>query len=177
MYYGELKKCDIANGIGVRVSLFVSGCTNRCKNCFQPQTWDFCYGKKFTEETVREIYAELDKPYVSGLSILGGEPFEPANQGELLALLRNVKARYPGKTVWIFTGFRLEDELCRVGAYPCRAETSEILSLTDILVDGRYVDELHNISLQFRGSSNQRIIDMRKTRANGRVTLWADCRR
>ncbi len=177
MYYGELKKCDIANGSGVRVSLFVSGCTNRCKNCFQPQTWDFCYGKPFTADTVQEICGELDKPYVSGLSILGGEPFEPANQGEILALLRGVKVRYPKKNVWIFTGFRLEDELCRQGAYPCRRETAEILSLTDILVDGRYEDALHNISLQFRGSSNQRIIDMKATRASGRLTLWADCRR
>ena len=95
MHYGELKKCDIANGIGVRVTLFVSGCTNRCPDCFQPQTWDFDYGKEFTEDTKAEIFAELDKPFVNGLTVLGGEPFEPRNQRELLPLLREVKAKYP----------------------------------------------------------------------------------
>ena len=177
MYYGELKKCDIANGTGVRVSLFVSGCTNRCKNCFQPQTWDFCYGKPFTADTVQEIYDELDKPYVCGLSILGGEPFEPANQRTLFPFLSEMKKQYPDKTVWIFTGFRLEDELWREGSYPRCAETDGILSLTDILVDGRYVDDLRDISLQFRGSRNQRIIDMKKTRATGTPVLWAECRK
>ena len=107
MHYGELKKCDIANGIGVRVTLFVSGCTNHCPDCFQPQTWDFDYGKEFTEDTKAEIFAELDKPFVNGLTVLGGEPFEPRNQRELLPLLREVKAKYPGKTIWCFTGFRL----------------------------------------------------------------------
>ena len=107
MHYGELKKCDIANGIGVRVTLFVSGCTNRCPDCFQPQTWDFDFGKEFTEDTKAEIFAELDKPFVNGLTVLGGEPFEPRNQRELLPLLREVKAKYPGKTIWCFTGFRL----------------------------------------------------------------------
>ena len=111
MYYGELKKCDIANGIGVRVTLFVSGCTNRCPGCFQPQTWDFRYGKPFTDETKEEIFAELDKSYVDGLTLLGGEPIEPENQRTLLPLLREVRQKYPGKTVWCFTGFRLDDEM------------------------------------------------------------------
>ena len=103
MHYGELKKCDIANGTGVRVTLFVSGCTNRCPGCFQPQTWDFCYGRPYTEATEAEIFAELDKSYVDGLTLLGGEPFEPANPPTLAELLRKVKARYPAKTVWCFT--------------------------------------------------------------------------
>ena len=113
MYYGELKKCDIANGIGVRVTLFVSGCRNHCPGCFQPQTWDFHYGKPFTQATADEIFAELDKSYVGGLTVLGGEPFEPENQRDLLPLLRQVRARYPQKTVWCFTGYRLDDELQR----------------------------------------------------------------
>ena len=115
MHYGELKKCDIANGIGVRVTLFVSGCTNHCPDCFQPQTWDFDYGRAFTDETKAEIFAELDKPFVNGLTVLGGEPFEPRNQRELLPLLREVREKYPDKTIWCFTGFRLEDELLRSG--------------------------------------------------------------
>ena len=118
MYYGELKKCDIANGIGVRVTLFVSGCTNRCPDCFQPQTWDFCFGQPFTDDTAAEIYAELDKSYVAGLTVLGGEPFEPENQRELVKLLKKVKADYPTKTVWVFTGFRLEAALLKDGSHP-----------------------------------------------------------
>ena len=118
MYYGNLKKCDIANGIGVRVTLFVSGCTNHCPDCFQPQTWDFHFGRPFTADTEREIFAELDKSYVDGLTVLGGEPFEPENQRDLLPFLREVRRRYPGKTIWCFTGFRLEDELLRRGPIP-----------------------------------------------------------
>ena len=126
MHYGELKKCDIANGTGVRVTLFVSGCTNHCPDCFQPQTWDFDYGKEFTGETKAEIFAELDKPFVNGLTVLGGEPFEPRNQRELLPLLREIREKYPHKTIWCFTGFRLDDELLadlhrRAGGWPLRA--------------------------------------------------------
>ena len=172
MYYGELKKCDIANGIGVRVTLFVSGCRNHCPGCFQPQTWDFHYGKPFTQATADEIFAELDKSYVGGLTVLGGEPFEPENQWDLLPLLRQVRARYPQKTVWCFTGYRLDDELQRDGSHPRCEVTDELLSLLDVLVDGRYVDALHDISLRFRGSSNQRIIDVPKTLQSGTLTLW-----
>lgn len=177
MYYGELKKCDIANGTGVRVTLFVSGCTNHCEDCFQPQTWDFDYGKPFTGETKAEIFAELDKPFVNGLTVLGGEPFEPRNQRELLPLLREVKERYPGKTVWCFTGFRLDDELLKDGSYPRCEATDEMLSYIDILVDGRFVKELKDISLQFRGSRNQRVIDLNRTRETGTVTIWDKLRR
>ena len=171
MHYGELKKCDIANGTGVRVTLFVSGCTNRCPGCFQPQTWDFCYGRPFTAET------ELDKSYVDGLTVLGGEPFEPKNQPTLTALLRRVKEAYPNKTVWCFTGFRLEEELLTDGSYPHTDCTDEMLSYIDILVDGRFIQELKDISLQFRGSRNQRVIDMNKTRATGGITIWEQLRR
>ena len=177
MHYGELKKCDIANGIGVRVTLFVSGCTNHCPDCFQPQTWDFDYGKVFTDETKAEIFAELDKSYVNGLTVLGGEPFEPRNQRELLPLLGEVRKRYPDKTVWCFTGFRLEDELLREGSYPRCEVTDGMLACIDVLVDGRFVKELKDISLQFRGSRNQRVIDMNRTRETGTVTLWDKLRR
>ena len=177
MHYGEIKNCDIANGEGVRVTLFVSGCTNHCPDCFQPQTWDFDYGKVFTDETKAEIFAELDKSYVNGLTVLGGEPFEPRNQRELLPLLREVRERYPDKTIWCFTGFRLEDELLREGSYPRCEVTDGMLACIDVLVDGRFVKELKDISLQFRGSRNQRVIDMNRTRETGTVTLWDKLRR
>ena len=177
MYYGELKKCDIANGIGVRVTLFVSGCTNHCEDCFQPQTWAFDYGKPFTDETKAEIFAELDKPFVNGLTVLGGEPFEPRNQRELLPLLREVRERYPGKTIWCFTGFRLDDELLKVGSYPRCEVTDDMLACIDILVDGRFMKELKDISLQFRGSRNQRVIDMNRTRETGTICIWDKLRR
>lgn len=177
MYYGELKKCDIANGIGVRVTLFVSGCTNRCPGCFQPQTWDFRYGKPFTDETKEEIFAELDKSYVDGLTLLGGEPFEPENQRTLLPLLREVRQKYPDKTVWCFTGFRLDDELLCQGSHPRCEATDDMLACIDVLVDGRFREELKDISLQFRGSRNQRIIDMNQTRRTGVITLWDKLRK
>ena len=177
MHYGELKKCDIANGIGVRVTLFVSGCTNHCPDCFQPQTWDFDYGKAFTDETKAEIFAELDKSYDNGQTVLGREPFEPRNQRELLPLLREVRERYPDKTIWCFTGFRLEDELQHEGSYPRCEVTDGMLACIDVLVDGRFVKELKDISLQFRGSRNQRVIDMNRTRETGTVTLWDKLRR
>lgn len=177
MYYGNLKKCDIANGIGVRVTLFVSGCTNHCPDCFQPQTWDFDYGKPFTDETKEEIFAELDKPFINGLTVLGGEPFEPRNQRELLPLLREVREKYPDKTIWCFTGFRLDDELLRDGSYPRCEATDGMLACINVLVDGRFVKELKDISLQFRGSRNQRVIDMDRTRETGQVTIWEKLRK
>ena len=177
MHYGELKKCDIANGIGVRVTLFVSGCTNHCPDCFQPQTWDFDYGKPFTDETKEEIFAELDKPFINGLTVLGGEPFEPENQRELLPLLREVREKYPDKTIWCFTGFRLDDELLRDGSYPRCEATDGMLACINVLVDGRFVKELKDISIQFRGSRNQRVIDMDRTRETGQVTIWEKLRK
>ncbi len=177
MHYGELKTCDIANGIGVRVSLFVSGCTNHCENCFQPQTWDFYYGKPFTAETELLIFQELDKSFIRGLSLLGGEPFEPDNQRVLLPFLQKIRQRYPSKDIWCFTGFRLDDELLRDGSYPRCETTDEMLACIDILVDGRFEQAQKDISLQFRGSRNQRVIDLKKTRAAGQIVLWSELRR
>lgn len=171
MYYGEIKSCDIANGEGVRVSLFVSGCTNHCENCFQPQTWAFDYGKPFTAETEEYILELLRPDYINGLTLLGGEPFEPENQRSLLPFIRRVRALYPQKTVWGFTGFTYE-ELKQEGSYPRCEATDELLSLLDVLVDGRYVEKLKDISLRFRGSSNQRLINLNATRSVGTVQLW-----
>ena len=173
MYYGEIKNCDIANGEGVRVTLFVSGCTNHCKSCFQPQTWDFCYGQPFTEESEQEILKLLAPSYISGLTLLGGEPFEPENQRELLPFVKNVKVLYPNKTIWCYTGNNLEHEIWQPGPGRCEV-TDEFLQDIDVLVDGDFVQDQYDISLRFRGSSNQRLIDMNKTRAAGRVILWQD---
>ena len=173
MYYGEIKNCDIANGEGVRVTLFVSGCTNHCKNCFQPQTWAFDYGRPFTVETEEALLQMLTPAYINGLTLLGGEPFEPENQRALLPFLRLVRERLPSKTVWAFSGFTWE-ELHTDGSYPRCEVTDELLSLIDVLVDGRFEEELHDISLRFRGSSNQRVIDVPRTLASGVITLWED---
>ena len=173
MHYGTIKNCDIANGIGVRVSLFVSGCRNRCKNCFQPQTWAFDYGEAFTEETEDYILKLLEPSYITGLTILGGEPLEPENQRELLPFIKRVKQRYPNKTIWMFTGFTFE-ELHDVSCRGCTEVTQELLSQLDILVDGRFVEELKSLALRFRGSSNQRIIDIPKTFQSGEITLWQE---
>ena len=153
MNYATIKKTDIANGTGVRVSLFVSGCTHHCKGCFNPETWDFDYGQPFTREVAREILDACAPDYISGLSLLGGEPFERANQAELLKLLEEFGERYPEKNVWCYTGYTLEECL----ADPARREC---LRWIDTLVDGRYVEALRDLSLDFRGSSNQRIIDV-----------------
>ena len=175
MYYGEIKDCDIANGEGVRVSLFVSGCTNRCKNCFQPQTWDFHYGQPFTENTEQKLLDMLAPSYINGLTVLGGEPFEPENQRCLVPFLRRVRATYPQKIIWAFSGFTLE-ELQSDGSHPRCEVTDEMLSLLDVLVDGRFVEELKDISLRFRGSSNQRLIDLNATRAAGEIRCLPDRR-
>lgn len=170
MHYSTIKDCDIANGIGVRITLFVSGCTNHCKNCFQPQTWDFDFGEPFTEETEEKLLEMLKPDYINGLTLLGGEPMEPQNQRALVPFLKRVREAYPNKNVWCFTGFTYE-VLKIDGSHPRCEVTDEMLSLIDVLVDGRYVDELKDLTLQFRGSSNQRLIDMVKTRETGEVTL------
>ena len=171
MNYCNVKNCDIANGVGVRVSLFVSGCRNRCKNCFQPETWDFNYGKPFDAQTEEKLMKMLAPSYINGLTVLGGEPMEPENQRALLPFLKKVKAAYPQKTIWLYTGFTLEE----LRSTDCRAHTEyteEILKLLTVLVDGRFVEEKKNISLRFRGSENQRLIDVAATLAAGSVTLW-----
>lgn len=172
MNYCNIKYYDIANGEGVRTTLFVSGCTNHCEECFQPQTWDFNFGEAFTEEVEEKIIASLEPYYINGLTLLGGEPFEPKNQECLVNFLKKVRERQPDKTIWCFTGFRFDDELLKDGSYPRCEYTDEMLSLIDVLVDGRYVKDLHDISLRFRGSSNQRIIDLPATLKSGKIVLW-----
>lgn len=177
MHYGNIKKLDIANGEGLRTSLFVSGCTNRCEGCFQPETWSFEYGQEFTEATEREIIDSLQSSYVKGLTVLGGEPMEPANQRALLPFLKRLKAQLPDKTVWIYTGNTYEELTAGVGNHPkCIEATEELLSLTDILVDGRFVKERASLGLRFRGSDNQRVIDLNKTRAEGKIFIWEGCK-
>ena len=176
MHFGAIKDCDIANGEGVRVTLFVSGCTNRCPNCFQPETWDFEYGQPFTAETEDKIIEMLRPSYINGLTLLGGEPFEPSNQRGLRPLLRRVREELPGKNIWGYSGFTYE-QLLTEGSH-CRCEvTDEMLSLLDVLVDGRYVEELKDISLRFRGSSNQRLIDLNATRKTGEIVCLPDRKR
>ncbi|MFQ7115525.1 MAG: anaerobic ribonucleoside-triphosphate reductase activating protein [Acutalibacteraceae bacterium] len=170
MNYGAIKKCDIANGVGVRTVLFVSGCTHHCKGCFQPETWNFDYGEKYTKETEDEIIESLRPDYVDGITLLGGEPFEPENQRELVKLLRRIKKELPQKTVWSFSGYTYE-ELTGDSRAVCEV-TNEMLSMLDVLVDGEFVEAKRNISLRFRGSENQRLIDMNKTRKEGKIVLW-----
>lgn len=171
MNYCNIKPRDIADGIGVRVTLFVSGCRNHCPNCFQPETWDFSYGKPFTAETEAYLLEQLSPDYVAGLTLLGGEPFEQENQRGLLPFLKRVRRELPGKTIWAYSGFTWEE---LTGAVParCRCEvTDEMLSQLDVLVDGRFVEELKDIRLHFRGSSNQRLIDVPATLKAGSVVL------
>lgn len=169
MNYATIKNCDIANGPGVRVSLFVSGCTHRCPGCFNAVAWDFDYGEPFTEETIQTILNMLRPNYIRGLTLLGGEPFEPQNQPELVELLRRVKAELPAKSIWAFSGYLYEDIVSgKLG------DTREYLSYLDVLVDGPFVLSKKNLSLRFRGSENQRLIDVPKTLTTGTVTLWED---
>ncbi len=171
MNYGQIKNCDIANGEGVRVTLFVSGCTNRCKGCFQPETWDFNYGQPYTQETEDEIIKLLEPAHINGLTLLGGEPFEPENQRVLVSLVKKVKILYPNKTVWAFTGFTFE-QLMNQTPHPRIEVTQDLLFNIDVLVDGKYEADKKNIRLKFRGSENQRLIDLPKTFKTGNIVLW-----
>ncbi len=171
MRYGAIKNCDIANGVGVRVSLFVSGCTHHCKNCFNPETWNFDYGQPFTQQTEQELLRLLEPGYINGLSLLGGEPFEPDNQRALLPFVKKVKERFPQKDIWCYTGYTLETDL--LSESRARTEvTEELLSLIDVLVDGEFVEELKNIRLLFRGSENQRLLSLPETLATGHPVFW-----
>lgn len=171
MNYADIKQYDVANGLGVRVSIFVSGCTHHCKNCFNEETWDFNYGKPFTRQEIDQILTYLKPDYVSGLSVLGGEPFEPVNQEGLLPLLREVKQTYPGKDIWCYSGYLFDQQI--LGQMCKESEvTKELLSYIDILVDGRFVEEKKNLKIRFRGSENQRIIDVKKSLASGEVIHW-----
>ena len=170
MNYATIKNCDIANGPGVRVSLFVSGCTHRCPGCFNEVAWDFSYGQPFTEETEDYILNLLRPDYVQGLTLLGGEPFEPKNQGSVVQLLRRVKRELPQKSIWAFSGYLFDRDICsgRLG------DTEEYLSYLDVLVDGPFIQEKKNLSLRFRGSENQRLIDVKQSLATGEIVLWQD---
>lgn len=170
MNYGEIKYFDVANGPGIRTSLFVSGCTHHCKNCFNAKTWDFNYGEPFTDRQIDDIIISLMPEYVNGFTLLGGEPFEPVNQKGILPLLRRIKKELPSKSIWIFTGYLFDREIIgeMVGNIP---ETEEILKLTDVIIDGRFVEELKNLNLKFKGSSNQRTIDVQKSLKTGNVEL------
>ena len=170
MNYAEIKNYDIANGLGVRVSLFVSGCTHHCKGCFNPMTWDFSYGKPFTEAVQDELLEMLSPAYIDGLTLLGGEPMEPDNQRALLPFVKKVRAQYPDKNIWCYTGYKLDDELLKPSRARCEV-TDELLSLIDVLVDGEFIEEQKNISLSFRGSENQRLIDLPQTLSAGSIQL------
>ena len=170
MHYGNIKNYDIADGEGVRVTLFCSGCTNRCEGCFQPETWDFCYGKEYTKETEDQLIQMLTNPNIQGLTLLGGDPFEPSNQRTLITLLRRVKQELPTKDVWAYTGFVYEQDLLE-GQRKHTEVTDEMLSYIDVLVDGPFVIDEKDISLYFRGSTNQRVIDMPKTLKSGNVVI------
>ena len=174
MYYGAIKKNDIADGPGVRVTLFVSGCTHHCEGCFQPETWNFEYGTPYTDTVTEEILEAMKPAYVAGFTLLGGEPFEPENQRVLVDVLRKIKETYPTKNVWCYSGY-LYDELSGQieGTVRARCEvTDEMLSMIDVLVDGEFELAKRNLMLKFRGSENQRLIDMNKTREQGEVVLW-----
>ena len=161
MNYGEIKKYDIADGPGVRVTLFVSGCRHHCKGCFNAETWDFHYGNPYTEKTEKEILDALNHPYIAGLTLLGGEPFEPENQRELVKLLKKVREMYPKKNIWSYSGYVYDKDLIP-GGRDYTEVTDEMLSYIDVLVDGPFVEDLKDITLQFRGSSNQRILNLRE---------------
>ena len=172
MHYADLKKTDIANGPGVRVSLFVSGCTHRCPGCFNPETWDFQYGKPFTRETLDALLAALAPGHIRGLGRLGGEPFHPENQAQVLEIVRQVRAHFPDKTIWCYTGYLFEElSQGRVGD-PDTALA--LLAGIDVLVDGPFVEAQKNIALHFRGSENQRILLPRESLEAGAVVLWED---
>ena len=173
MNYADIKKCDIANGVGVRVSLFVSGCTRRCKNCFNKEAWDFSYGKPFDEAAQSEVMEALAPDYIAGLSLLGGEPFEPQNQRALLPFVKKVRAAYPAKTIWAYSGYLYDEDLLPADGRAHTEDTDALLGQIDILVDGRFVEEQKELGLRFRGSANQRIIDLSTTREEGKLALWA----
>lgn len=173
MNYATIKKTDVANGPGIRVSLFVSGCTHGCKGCFNREAWDFHYGEEYTSQTEEEILQALSPGHIRGLSILGGEPMEPENRGTVLGLLKRVRQRYPHKDIWCYTGYDYEKDLLRwieeETAGPAESETAKLLSLIDVLVDGEFVEAKKNLRLAFRGSENQRIIDVKESLRQGRV--------
>lgn len=175
MNYATIKPNDVANGPGVRVSLFVSGCTHRCKNCFNSEAWDFNYGEPFTQNTMDEILNDLNHDYIAGFSLLGGEPFEPQNQKVLCEVLEKIKNTYPEKTVWCYSGYSYDKDL--LSGRLCDYSTTErMLNCIDFLVDGEFVEEKKDITLRFKGSSNQRIIDVKRSLKEGKIIRWSEDR-
>ncbi len=175
MHYATIKWWDIANGEGVRISLFVSGCTHRCKNCFNEVAWDFSYGEPFTPQVEAQILKALETDYIAGLSLLGGEPFEPENQAALTPFVKRVKEAFPEKSIWCYTGFVLDEKRGELTATQKNTPyTKELLSYIDVLVDGPYVEALKDIRLKFRGSSNQRVIDLPKTLQAQEIVLYLE---
>lgn len=171
MNYATIKPLDVANGEGIRVSLFVSGCTHHCPECFNSEAWDFNYGEPYTDEVEEKVLSLLGKPMIQGLSLLGGEPFEPCNQRVLVKLLRRAKALYPEKTVWCYSGYVYDKELKAPSRARCEV-TDEMLSMIDVLVDGRFEKDKKNLNLRFRGSMNQRVLDLKATEKTGEIVLW-----
>ena len=175
MNYATIKWTDIANGEGVRVSLFVSGCTHRCKNCFNQIAWDFNYGEVFDENVQNQILKELGSGYIAGLSLLGGEPLEPQNQLALYPFIKNVKEQHPEKNIWCYTGFVFDEKTGALKETHKNTQvTKDLIALFDVLVDGPFIEEQKNIRLKFRGSENQRIIDVQKTLAAGDCVLYME---
>lgn len=168
MNYATIKEHDTANGIGVRVSLFVSGCTHHCKDCFNEEAWDFNYGEAYTKEVEDKILELLDRPYIKGLSLLGGEPFEPANQKSLVSLVKRAKEKFPEKTIWCYSGYTFDKDM-KEGGRIYTNDTDTLLSCIDVLVDGEFVATLRDLKLHFRGSSNQRIIDVQESLKQNKV--------
>ena len=171
MNYATVKYFDIANGLGIRTSLFVSGCTHHCKNCFNSEAWDFNYGKPFDEDIQNQIINSLKNPFCDGLSLLGGEPFEPSNQKGLLPFLKRAKKEIPNLNIWCYTGYLFDKELLEDSRAKTE-DTLEMLKLIDVLVDGKFVEELKNLNLRFKGSENQRIIDVKKSLEENKVILY-----
>lgn len=167
MHYADIKKIDVANGPGVRVSLFVSGCTHHCKGCFNEEAWDFKYGKEYTKKEEDYIIELLNKDYIDGITILGGEPFEYVNQKGILPLLKRVRKEYPNKTIWCYSGYTFDKDILNMKY----EETKELISYIDVLVDGKFILDKKNLKLRFRGSSNQRIIDVKKSLKINKVVL------
>ena len=173
MNYASIKDCDIANGPGIRVSLFVSGCTHHCKGCFNKEAWDFDYGEPFTQSTIDQILQMLKPNYIKGITLLGGEPFEPQNQGPIVELLRQIKMQFPEKSIWAFSGYLFDRDILS-GKLGDWVITKEYLSYLDVLVDGPFVEAKKDLMLRFRGSSNQRLIDVQKSLAEGKIIEWED---
>ena len=171
MYYADIKKADVANGLGVRVSVFVSGCTHHCKNCFNEEAWDFHYGNEFTQKEIDKVIELMDHSYVAGLSLLGGEPFEHINQQGLLPLVKIVKEKFPDKNIWCYSGYTFENDIIDIMCKEWK-ETPEFLSYIDVLVDGKFEEDKKDLSLRFRGSSNQRIIDVKKSLKENKTVLF-----